>query len=398
MIYRSACLATLLAAVFLANRPANAFWMPTGADMPVERVVSNVQRYIEQHPKDASGYYVLGRIHSLAWATGTNNVSVIAPGARGNKTELPAFAPFQSVLVREGEEKKLTSETREHLLQSIWYYQAAVRFEPKNALYRLGLAWMAEQAMKYTPGETGRTAEQWKALALEHNRAAYQLVHEADAARTDLGLEADTTVSLEAAQGIVRLISKPTAAQEAEIAEMRQHIATMQKKPRPVTPILVPLAEQNSLNSLLAPQIHVQFDLAGNDRHDTWEWVSPQAGILVWDPNGTGKITSGRQLFGSATWWMLWKDGYRALAALDDNGDGRLRGSELTGLAIWRDANQNGASEPGEVTPLGNWGVESLAVTGAKPAGGGSLVMEDGVRFSSGQVAPTYDWMAQPVR
>ena len=38
------------------------------------------------------------------------------------------------------------------------------------------------------------------------------------------------------------------------------------------------------------------------------------------------------------------------LTALDGNGDGKLSGSELSGLQFWVDANENGLAESGEIT------------------------------------------------
>jgi hypothetical protein len=61
------------------------------------------------------------------------------------------------------------------------------------------------------------------------------------------------------------------------------------------------------------------------------------------------------------TFWLFWPNGYEALRALDDNGDGELRGAELRNLAIWRDSNQNGVSEKGEVSPLAAHRIAALS-------------------------------------
>jgi hypothetical protein len=106
----------------------------------------------------------------------------------------------------------------------------------------------------------------------------------------------------------------------------------------------------------------VKFDLDGTGRPQTYPWLRPDAAFLVWDPQHTGRITSGRQLFGNVTWWMFWNDGYQAMAALDDNHDGWLTGCELAGLALWFDVNQNGVSDPGEVIPIDKTDIEGIAV------------------------------------
>ena len=82
---------------------------------------------------------------------------------------------------------------------------------------------------------------------------------------------------------------------------------------------------------------------------------------LVFDKQSTGSITSGLQLFGNVTFWLFWRNGYDALRALDDDGDGRIAGAELAGLALWHDRNADGVSDRGEVRPVSEWGIVSLS-------------------------------------
>ena len=98
-------------------------------------------------------------------------------------------------------------------------------------------------------------------------------------------------------------------------------------------------------------------------------------------------------MFGSVTFWIFWRDGYAALAALDDNGDGELRGSELRGLALWRDLNCNGVSEPGEVQPVAAFGITAISCD-SQPLSANATWNPCGVTFADGTVRPTYDWIA----
>jgi hypothetical protein len=75
-------------------------------------------------------------------------------------------------------------------------------------------------------------------------------------------------------------------------------------------------------------------------------------------------------MFGNVTFWIFWRDGYEALRALDDNGDGVLSGAELHGLALWSDVNGNGVSEPGEVIPVEALGIASLSCTSQRHTSG----------------------------
>ena len=64
----------------------------------------------------------------------------------------------------------------------------------------------------------------------------------------------------------------------------------------------------------------------------------------------------------------FWADGFEALRALDDNRDGELTGGELGGLALWRDEDGDGVSDPGEVLPANVHGIAGLSVRGARDA------------------------------
>ena len=107
--------------------------------------------------------------------------------------------------------------------------------------------------------------------------------------------------------------------------------------------------------------------------------ASSKAPLLVYDPEKTGVVKDGSQLFGNYTFSdrlnkirnvsldlhnkipdALWSNGYEALAVLDKDGDGRLEGLELNGLALWFDENQNGISEEGEVRELSTVGIFSV--------------------------------------
>jgi hypothetical protein len=88
---------------------------------------------------------------------------------------------------------------------------------------------------------------------------------------------------------------------------------------------------------------------------------------------------------------VFWSDGFEALRALDDNRDGELTGAELGGLALWRDANMNGVSEPGEVLPVEVHGIAGLAVRGERTRRD-LITARGGVRFDDGATRPLYDW------
>jgi hypothetical protein len=111
---------------------------------PVNRLLANVSRYVQQNPKDAHGHYVLARLHSLAFAKGQEAWVPHYP----NKPL--KFAPYDSPLVRrleklgEPDEKALR-----HLSLSVKHYAIATQLKPDEALYWLGFSWMLEQGIPY---------------------------------------------------------------------------------------------------------------------------------------------------------------------------------------------------------------------------------------------------------
>ncbi len=239
----------------------------------------------------------------------------------------------------------------------------------------------------------------WLDMALEHYRIAFERTLESDGAAPMID-DYDGLVSLEAGQGYLRL----TQAQPERLgpppdfrARVEEAVRTLGAKPylSSVTPIVLALDRCRTLDELIAPEHTVLFDVDGDLVEEPWPWLLPDAAWLVWDPKHTGVITSGRQLFGSASGWFAFPDGYRVLDALDDDGNGELRGAELLGIAAWFDRDSDGVSDRGEVVPVVALGVVALA-TEATERIGASLGNPCGVELADGRILPTYDWVLAP--
>jgi hypothetical protein len=361
------------------------FLPPSNA--PVERLVANVGNYVKNHPQDPLGYYRLGRIHYLAFAL---NAKTLPYHGQGDSiTPFNDFHPGHAVTSSVDPVAPQDKERAAHLKEAVRLLKRANDLAPGDALYELGLACV------YEDGQPSNSAE-WRELAIGHYLAAYLLSIEADQAmKSQPVFGTQTLVSYEAGQSYIRLV-KLRGAKEYEspvIKLIEDKIAALQKLPRgPITPIVLSFRSGATLDGLLAPASRVKFDLDGTGREQSYSWLQPDAAFLVWDPEHTGRITSGRQLFGTVTWWMFWENGYQALAALDDDHDGWLRGPELSGLALWFDRNQNGVSDPGEVIPIEQAGIEALAVNG-----GSSLMNPSGALLKDGRVLPTWDWVTAPL-
>ena len=154
--------------------------------------------------------------------------------------------------------------------------------------------------------------------------------------------------------------------------------------------MLVPLRDA-PFDRLVDSGSAVAFDFSGAGDARAQGWVTPDAAWLVWDPEWRGRVRSGLDMAGRHTWSVVWRDGFEALRALDDNRDGELTGAELGGLALWRDENGDGVSDPGEVLPANVHGIAGLSVR-ASAARPGLMTAPAGVRFEDGRTRPLYDW------
>lgn len=372
-------------------------WARPDLSAPVERLIANVQAYVRKHPEEAHARYILGRLHSLAFAKGASEVSLYSN--REDREGLPEFPAFQPLRV-ELEHKRVTAAALRHFRESVQNYREAIRLassrtqdpESRLGLYYLGYAWMLEQGHRLGrlagPPPGGRPA--WREQALQAYREAFR--HGEKQERTSPPLHGVNVVAQEALEGMERLQQGRalTDTEKKELARMRDVVREILAQPRPITPIIFPLTATQDLERLLARK-RVRFDLAGDGIPRQWEWVGPDTGILVWDPERTGRIVSGRQLFGSVTWWMFWEDGFQPLGALDDNRDGFLSGRELEGIAVWRDANTNGVADPGEVIPAFRAGIRRIA-TQASGSRSGTLWHPAGIVLQDGTMRPAFDW------
>jgi hypothetical protein len=109
----------------------------------------------------------------------------------------------------------------------------------------------------------------------------------------------------------------------------------------------------------------ILFDHDGDGIKTSTGWVSQNDGFLVLDRNGNGTIDNGTELFGDSTPIVAGgtaADGFAALTQEDTNHDAQVnnRDANWGNLRVWRDQNQNGTSEKGELFSLNEMGIASF--------------------------------------
>jgi Ca2+-binding RTX toxin-like protein len=137
--------------------------------------------------------------------------------------------------------------------------------------------------------------------------------------------------------------------------------------PIPVFSSLSPIILDLNFNGVetVSKDKNIHFDHAGDGFAELTGWVGAADGLLVRDLNGNGVIDSGKELLGSETLLTNGSkaaNGFAALAGLDQNADGQINQADVafSTLRVWRDANQNGKTDAGELLTLAAAGVRAV--------------------------------------
>lgn len=116
-------------------------------------------------------------------------------------------------------------------------------------------------------------------------------------------------------------------------------------------------------------QSTARFDLAGTGSRQIVAWPGPDDALLVYDKDGD-RLISERDEIAFADYLENAKTDLEGLAWFDQvaqggNADGVLdkRDSKWSGFGVWRDADQDGETDPGELRMTAEGGLSSLDLT-----------------------------------
>jgi hypothetical protein len=408
---RSAALAFAL--TLLAATPAVAIFALVPADrvdeVPVDRLLANLAKNA-QGLDEAQRQRAMGRVHLLAYLRRAGSLPVyrerenqVAEGTigdcaeldaqtmgKGNRDNFPEAKPGERCEARTyslGPQREIPQNAFKgrrgldrHLAAAMKAYERARNLEPGNLRTRVALAFAYDRA-----GRWARARGE-----LRHVMYAGLKLIPAPAAPDERNADWETHFVVTEAAEHFAAIAKYRADRRL-IARVQKRLADSQPAMY-VTPIVVPLKADVAFEDLTDMTSPVAFDFLGQGRMLKAGWLKEDAAWLVWDPKAKGKVDSGFQMFGSVTWVASWDNGYNALGALDDNGDGFISGTELEGLALWQDKNANGISDEGEVRPVAEHKIVSLKYGHSKVASH-LWVASQGVLFEGEPWRPTYDWL-----
>lgn len=355
--------------------------MPDLVNIPVERLIKNLETFARNDPRNVEVRFNLARAHAMAFALRTDSAQIW----KGREEAgvwfgyEPQHIPFTVKPIKDSARLKAANA---HLAKALERYAEVVELAPDNLAAALGYAWCVEQS-----GDKRKAIKEYRKVI----KVAWE--KEKDTKQAGLGWH---SVTAEAAGYLIPLLDRDQ--DREEINGLQERIKQMGAVLRPITPIVISMRDGLTARDLEDHSARVMFDADGTGVKKPWTWITRDAGWLVYDPHNTGKITSGLQFFGGVTFWMFWENGYQALAALDDDGDGMLKGRELKGLAIWQDLNGNGVCERGDVKPLSEWGIVALSCRYVRDAQRPDRIAYSprGVFFRDGFSRPTYDIILHP--
>lgn len=136
------------------------------------------------------------------------------------------------------------------------------------------------------------------------------------------------------------------------------------------SPPLILDLNANGLTSVSLTDSHTYFDYGADGHKEHTAWIEKGDALLVRDINNDGIINNGSELFGDHTKLAdasLASDGYAALAQYDTNNDAIIdkKDTGFSQLKLWKDTNQNGKTDAGEVIDLSVAGITSLSLNRA---------------------------------
>ena len=218
--------------VLLAGARTLAIYQRVDAQkVPVERLIANLERKAAEEPATALHQVNLGRLHGMAYALKTEEVpAVIRPSTKESKEEVPWYG-YEPKLIpypnRPAPSAEAAAAANAHLKKAIAHYEKALEIDPDSLLARLGYGWMLDQSSD-------------KKRAIEQYRRVIAQAWKTEQARR-VRLPGQNFYTREAIDYLIPLLDP--VADAAEIRELRERQEVLDRLPRAITPIAIPLRD-----------------------------------------------------------------------------------------------------------------------------------------------------------
>lgn len=126
----------------------------------------------------------------------------------------------------------------------------------------------------------------------------------------------------------------------------------------PRDPLIVDLGPSGISFKSMA-EANVFFDMDNDGNLEATGWLTGEDGFVAIDENGNGVIDNVGELIGDPG-----QSGFEELATYDSNNDGQIDSSDAiwTSLRIWRDLNEDGITDTGELQSLSTNGIASFGL------------------------------------
>jgi hypothetical protein len=139
----------------------------------------------------------------------------------------------------------------------------------------------------------------------------------------------------------------------------------------------------------------VAFDFDGDGDLDLGGWASAGDGFLALDRNGNGVIDGASEISFVGDYPGATSD-LEGLRGFDANGDGMFSAADVdfVRFSLWRDADSDGETDPGELVSLSDAGIASISLSRsgvASSQAGGDILGYGTVTFSDGSTTLAAD-------
>jgi tetratricopeptide (TPR) repeat protein len=133
------------------------YMKPQLEQVPVAKLVENLEKALKDKPNSVKLRYNLARVHAMAYALKTDKAQVnklVSPttlwfDSEPPKLRQPHLGPNEGIMPfapKAATDKAALKAAMEHLDKAIKRYEETVLMAPDNLAARLGLAWVTEQS------------------------------------------------------------------------------------------------------------------------------------------------------------------------------------------------------------------------------------------------------------